>query len=129
MSDSIGNMLTIIRNGYLARQKVVNIPYSKMKLELGKVLVRQNYLAECTLIDEKGKKNIRAVLRYVEKLPAVSKIMRISKPGRRIYSKYSEIKPVVGGKGLTIVSTPKGLLSDKEVKKLKLGGEVVCQVW
>lgn len=129
MSDVIGNMLTAIRNGYLARLKTVTVPHSKMKLELGKLLMKEGYLTECTETTEMGLKKIRLVLRYVEKLPAVSHISRVSKPGLRRYVGYQDLKSIMGGKGVSIVSTPQGLVTNRDARKLKAGGEIICKVW
>lgn len=130
MTDPIADMITGIRNGYLARKKVVTVPYSLIKAELAKILVKENFL---TMMETEGKtpseKKINLGLRYENKEPAVTGIKRISKPGRRVYARADKIPIVRLGFGATLVSTPLGLMTDKEAKKKNLGGEIICQVW
>ena len=125
VSDPIGDFLIRIKNGYLARKKKVTAPFSKIKEKLAKILVDSGYLAE--LKRDKNKLIVR--LRYPEGKPALEEVRRISKPGCRIYKKRKEIKPVRSGFGMAIISTPKGLMTDKEARKKNLGGEVICEIW
>jgi len=131
INDPIGDMLIRIKNGYLAKKDVVEVPYSRMKEEIAKILAKEGYLrnVKCQMSNVKSGKILRIELKYEGKRPAIEEIKRISKPGVRIYAKAGEIPKVKYGFGITIVSTSKGIMTDKEVKKKNLGGEVICQVW
>lgn len=129
MTDPIADMLTRIRNGYGARQKMVQMPYSKLKEALAEVLVTENFLAEKAVEVVKKHKQLVLKLRYVEGEPALSKIQRVSKPGRREYLGYQHLKPPLSGYGLAILSTSKGLMTDKKAREAHLGGEILCQVY
>jgi small subunit ribosomal protein S8 len=123
-------MLTIIRNAQMARRNKVVVPYSAMNLLLIKILQKEGFIGQYEKNGKKINKNIEIILKYdSEGKPAISNIKRISKPSRRVYCKISELKPVKQGYGMAIVSTPKGVLSDSEARKLKVGGEVICEVW
>jgi len=123
--DPIADMLTIIRNGYLAKKQSVLVPFSKFKLAIAKLLEREKFLGKVIKKDSK----IVLELLYENQKPKVTQIQRISKLGLRIYTKSKKIKKIKAGKGLTIISTPKGLLTNKEARAKNLGGEVICQVW
>ncbi|MGB9706702.1 MAG: 30S ribosomal protein S8 [Microgenomates group bacterium] len=131
ISDPIGDMLIRIKNGYLARKQLVEVPYSKMKEEIAKILVKEGYLknVKCQISNVKWKKSLVLTLKYEGKKPALEEVKQISKPGVRIYAKAGEIPKVKYGFGITIVSTSKGIMTDKEARKRNLGGEVICQVW
>lgn len=130
VSDPIADMLTRIRNGYLVKKKTVETPYSKIIQKIAEILVREKFLAK---IEIQGKspveKKIVLHLKYQDKKPALTGIKRISKPGLRIYTKTDKIPSVRLGVGITIISTPAGLMTDREARKKKLGGEIICQVW
>jgi len=128
VNDPIGDMLIRIKNGYLARRAVVEVPYSKMKEEIAKLLVKEGYLKKFKIENLKFK-ILKLELKYEGKRPAIEGVKRISKPGVRIYAKAGEIPKVKYGFGITIVSTSKGIMTGKEAKKKNLGGEVICQVW
>ena len=130
MTDPISDMLTRIRNAVRARHPRVEIPHSNMKLAIAGILRDEGYVAAIATV-EKGKfKQIRITLRYDrEGDPLLSGIEMVSRPGRRIYTGSSEIPPVMGGLGLSILSTPKGLLSGRNARKAGVGGEIVCNVW
>jgi small subunit ribosomal protein S8 len=128
MTDPIGDLLTRIRNGYLASHSEVEVPYSKIKNQLAEIFVSQGYLEKAKSAGGKKKKLV-LVLKYLGKKPAVTKIKRISKPGRRIYLKAKEIRPVLSGLGTIILTTPAGLMTGQEARKKKLGGEVICCIW
>jgi small subunit ribosomal protein S8 len=128
VNDPIGDMLIRIKNGYLARKDVVEVPYSKMKEEIAKILVKEGYLKKFKIENLKFK-ILKLELKYEGKRPAIEGVKRISKPGVRIYAKAGEIPKVKYGFGITIVSTSKGIMTDREAKKKNLGGEVICQVW
>lgn len=130
MTDSIGDLLTRIRNGVMVRKKAVFAPYSKTKIAILKILKENGYLENFKVIENEGKKKIQLFLRYDENgEPFLEEIKRISKPGKRIYMGYKDFKPIKGGYGFRIVSTHRGIMTDKEAKKRKLGGEVICEVF
>lgn len=130
MTDPISDMLTQIRNGLAVKKTEVVLPYSKVKENLARVLANQGYLENVETLDEEGKKSLKLGLKYLpEGEPALSGVRRISKPGQRIYAKVTEIPPVKLGFGATILSTSKGIMTDKQARKEKMGGELICQVW
>jgi small subunit ribosomal protein S8 len=122
-------MLTIIRNGLLVKKEVVFIPFSKLKFEIAKILEKNGFVEKVEKKGSKKKKTIEIKLKYENGLPAISGLKKISKPGQRIYLPYKKIKKVKGGYGIAIISTSKGILTDKEARKLKVGGEVLCEIW
>lgn len=128
--DPIADMLTRIRNALAVKKETVSIPYSKLKMEIIKILVKEKFLTEAEQKGKKNKKIIDIILTYdSEKNPAINHLARISKSSRRIYLPLKKIKPVRRGFGLQIISTPKGILTDKEARKKRVGGEVLCEVW
>ena len=131
--DTIGDMLTIIRNGYLSKKKTVVVPFSRMKKELARIFQKEGYLDQVQENEKKTRnskvKILTLTLRYNDGSPVLSGVKRVSKPGRRVYKGNDEGLRVLGGMGLTILSTPQGLMTNKEAKKKALGGEVVCIVW
>ena len=131
MSDPIADMLTRIRNGNTAKHDTVDIPSSKMKIAIADILVDEGFIEKYDLIDEGAFKTIRITLKYGadknEKI--ITGIKRISKPGLRIYAGKDEIPTVLGGLGIAILSTNKGIITDKEARKLQVGGEVLAFVW
>lgn len=130
MTDTISDMLTRIRNALLARKADVVLPYSKFKHNLANVLLAEGWVKNVEVKEVTGMKNLRLELKYgQEGLPVITGIKRVSKPGQRIYGNRTQIPSVLGGMGTTIISTSKGLMTDKEARKNKIGGEIVCQVW
>ena len=130
MTDPIADFLTRIRNGYLARKKVIQVPYSKIKGGLAQILVKENFLKSVEIEGEKPQeKKLILSLKYPGKEPALRGIERLSKPGLRLYARVDKIPRIQWGRGVVILSTPKGLMTDKEARKKKLGGELICQVW
>ena len=127
--DPISDMLTIIRNAQAVRKETVNVPFSNLKYEIAKVLEKEGFLKKVGKQGKKTRKKIEIILKYDSGTPVISGLRRISKPGQRIYKKRREIKRVKGGYGKTIISTSKGLMTDREARKQKLGGEVICEVW
>ena len=127
--DPISDMLTIIRNAQAVRKETVNVPFSNLKYEIAKVLEKEGFLKKVGKQGKKTRKKIEIILKYDSGAPVISGLRRISKPGQRIYKKRREIKRVKGGYGKTIISTSKGLMTDREARKQKLGGEVICEVW
>ena len=127
--DQITDMLNRIRNAQAVGKTTVSIPFSNLKYEIAKILEKKGFAERAEKKGRKTKKFLEVTLKYEDKTPAISGLKRISKPGQRIYLSAREIKPVRGGYGIAIISTPKGLMTDKEAKKQKLGGEIICKVW
>ena len=129
MSDPVADMLTRIRNGAKAEFAKVDIPGSKLKLELARVLKEQGYSKNFKFVEDDKQGVLRVYLKYAADKPVIYGLERVSKPGRRIYTKSREIKPVLNGLGISILSTSKGLMTDKQAKKENVGGEVLCNIW
>jgi small subunit ribosomal protein S8 len=130
MSDPLGDMLTRIRNGQRARQAVVASPASKMRANLLEVLKREGYIRGFIREDLRpGVAELKIELKYVDGEPVIREIARVSKPGRRIYSGIADLPRSYNGLGITILSTPRGVLSDNEARAAKVGGEVLCRVF
>lgn len=130
MTDPIADMLTRIRNGNNAKHESVDIPASNIKKELAQILLDEGFIKGFDIIDDKKQGIIRIDLKYGnhnEKV--ISGIKRISKPGLRVYVKNDEIPRVLGGLGVAILSTSKGIMTDKDARKQMVGGEVICYVW
>lgn len=129
-TDKIADMITRIRNAYLAKNLEAVIPHTRLLESITKVLVEEKYLASYKVEEnDKGFKVIVAKLNFIDGEPALQTITRISKPGRRIYKSVSELHPIVSGLGIAILSTPKGVMTDREAKKQKVGGEVLCELY
>ncbi len=130
MTDPISDMLTRIRNAQAVHQQTVEIPFSNLKLKIAQILVKENFIKELKKVKRENQKVIRIYLKYTpDKLPAISGLKRISKSGQRIYKKAKEIKRVRSGYGIAVISTSKGIMTNKEARKKKLGGEIICEVW
>ena len=131
MSDPIADMLTSIRNANTAKHDTVDIPSSKMKNAIAEILFNEGYIAKYEIIEDGNFKTIRVTLKYGadknEKI--ITGIKRISKPGLRVYASKNEIPKVLGGLGTAILSTNQGVITDKEARKLQVGGEVLAFVW
>lgn len=128
-NDPIGEMLTKIRNGYQAGLKTAVVSYSKLKEKIAGVLVNYHYLDNYSIDKEGARKEIVLNLRYKDKEPVLTKIVQISKPGRRVYLRADKMPRVLSGLGMGIVSTTAGIITDKEARKKGLGGEIICKVW
>ena len=129
VNDPIADMLTRIRNALLARHDNVTIPSSKMKLAIAKILKEEGFITDYSIVKGEPQKMIKIVLKYVGSQPVVAGLERVSKPGLRIYAGHGEIPRVFGGLGITILSTPKGVLTGRDAWKNNLGGEILCYVW
>ena len=131
MSDPIADMLTRIRNANTAKHDTVDLPASKMKIAIAEILVNEGYIEKYDLVDEGSFKTIHITLKYgADKNEKISTgLKRISKPGLRIYAGKDELPRVLGGLGIAILSTNKGVITDKEARKLQVGGEVLAFVW
>ena len=131
MSDPIADMLTRIRNANSAKHDTVDVPSSKMKLAIAKILLDEGYIAKYDIIEDGTFKTIHITLKYGadKNDKIISGIKRISKPGLRIYANKEELPQVLGGLGIAIISTNQGVITDKEARKLNVGGEVLAFVW
>ena len=128
--DTIGNFLTIIRNGVLTSKRSVLVPHSNIKMEIAALLKHEGFIRDFQIIDEDSiKKQLKIELKYVDGESVIHEIQRESTPGKRKYTKISQIKPIKGKLGISILSTNKGIMTDKRAKELPVGGEVICSVW
>lgn len=132
MTDPISDMLTRIRNASRARRDSVDVPASRLKTEIARVLKEQGYVRDFKIVQEgqSPQATLRIFLRYgPDRAQAITGIRRISTPGRRVYTAKDRIPRVLGGLGVAVLSTPKGVMSDREARKAGCGGEVLCYVW
>ena len=128
--DPIGDMLTRIRNGQMRSLNKINMPFSNFRLKILEVLKKEGYIIDFNIDNDKKKIKFLSVdLKYYEGQPVIKEIKRISKPGRRVYSKATSIPKVLNGLGLAILSTSKGVMSDTDAIKNNLGGEIICKVF
>jgi len=129
-TDPIADMLTSVRNALRARHPKVDIPASRVKGEIARVLKEEGFLAAYKVMEENKRKVLRLYLKYgPNKQSVISGLRRISKPGRRVYRGRTEIKPVVGGLGVNIITTPRGIMSGRQARRQSVGGEILCEVW
>ena len=130
MTDPVADMLTRIRNANTVGHATVDIPASKMKKSIAEILVREGYIKGFNIIDDGKQGTIRVQMKYgADKEKVISGLKKISKPGLKVYAKSDEVPKVLGGLGVAIISTSNGIVSDKEARKLGVGGEVICYVW
>ena len=130
MTDPIADMLTRIRNASTVSHETVDIPASKLKVELARVLKEEGFITDYAVKEEGKFKVITITLKYdMNRKPVITKLERISKPGLRHYSKAKKLQKVLGGLGVAIISTPKGLLTDRKARKENVGGEILCYVY
>lgn len=130
MTDPIADMLARIRNANLVYHESVDIPASNLKKELARILKQEGYIRDYRVIDDGRQAIVRIYLKYgANKQRVISGLKRISKPGRRVYASRDEIPRVLGGLGVAVLSTSQGIMTDKEARKLGVGGEVICYVW
>jgi len=129
MTDPITDMLNRIKNAQAVLKETVEVPFSNLLYEMAKILEKTGFIKKVEKKGKKIKKTLEITLKYDNKIPAIYGLKRISKPGQRIYKSRRKIKSVKGGYGVAIISTPKGLMTDKEARKQKIGGEVLCEVW
>ncbi len=131
MTDPIADMLTRIRNANTSKHDTVDVPASKMKISIAEILFKEGYIRKYELVDDGSFKNIRITLKYGndknEKI--ITGLKRISKPGLRVYAGKDELPRVLGGLGIAIISTNQGVVTDKEARKLNVGGEVLAYIW
>lgn len=130
MTDPIGDLLTRVRNAAMARQNACVIPHSKMKARIAQILRDEGYVADVGEgKDDAGHKTLVVTMKYVDGTPAITGIRRVSTPGRRLYSGATELPRVLRGLGIAILTTSKGVMSDAEARRNKVGGEIICTVW
>ncbi len=130
VSDPIADMLTRVRNGIMARQKQVVVPGSKVKIAVARILRDEGYIKDFEVTKDVPQVQLRIVLKYDrDRKPIVTGLKRVSKPGRRVYVKRTEIPWVLSGLGVAVLSTPQGIMTDQKARRLGLGGEVLCHVW
>jgi len=130
MTDPVADFLTRVRNAIRAKQQKVDVPASKLKAEIARILKEEGYISNFKATEENGQKLLRVYLKYGNgNEAAISNINRISKPGCRVYVGRTEIPRVLGGMGINILTTPKGVMTGREARKSGVGGEVLCEVW
>jgi small subunit ribosomal protein S8 len=128
--DSIGNFLTIIRNGLAVSKSSVTVPYAKMRFAIAQILKEEGFIRDVTVLtDDAGKKSLKLFLKYVDGESVIHELTRVSKPSRRMYAGSKVIKPVISGLGLSILTTSNGVISHKKAESMNVGGEVICTVW
>src|SRR4051794_15880013 len=129
-SDPIADMLTRVRNALKARHQKVDVPASKLKMEIARILKEEGYVVNYKLVEEGVAKSIRIYLKYTpSNEPAIAAIQRVSRPGCRVYVGSEEIPRVLGGLGVNILTTPRGVMTGRSARKEGVGGELLCQVW
>ena len=129
VTDPIADFLTRIRNASNARKPRVDIPSSNMKRSLAEILKSQSFIKDYSIVKDKKQDILRVELKYVNESPAINGLKRISKPGLRVYKNSEDLPKVLNGLGVAIISTPKGLLTDKDARTQSVGGEIVCYIW
>lgn len=130
MNDPIADMLTRIRNAQIAKHDAVVLPASNTKKAIAKILLAEGYVKSVDFVDDGPQGSIKITLKYVSgKQPVIAGLKRISKPGLRVYARHEELPKVLGGLGIAIISTSKGLMTDKEARKEMIGGEVLAYIW
>jgi small subunit ribosomal protein S8 len=130
INDPIGDMLTRIRNAQISKHESVEIPASNMLKSIANILLSEGFVKNVEFIDEVPQGKIKITIKYAaDKKPIISGLKRISKPGLRIYAKSEEIPKVLGGLGIAVISTSKGVMTDKQARNNSVGGEVLCYVW
>ncbi len=128
MSDPIADMLTRIRNGQMAGHANVVIPSSKVKVAVAKVLESEGYISAYSINENSGKSELSVDLKYFDGKPVIDMIKRVSRPGLRVYKNKDELPKVIGGLGIAVISTSKGIMTDRDARQAGIGGEVVCYV-
>ena len=130
MTDPVADMLTRIRNANTAGHATVDVPQSKIKMGIADILVKEGYIKSYEVVEGESQNTIHVTMKYgPDKTRVINGIKRISKPGLKVYAKKDEVPRVLGGLGIAIISTSSGLITDKEARKLGVGGEVICYVW
>lgn len=129
-TDPIGDMLTMLRNATAARKPVVEVPHSRVKAEVVKILKREGFIADYTTESSGAVRRLRVFLKYgPDQTPLIHGVRRVSRPGRRYYVRAADVPRVRNGLGVAILTTSSGILSDRQARRLRVGGEVICEVW
>jgi len=130
-NDTIADILTRLRNAHLAKHQIAKIPFTKMSKNILNVLLKEGFIADFEEMKDNKEKYLIVSLKYkgTNKQPVITELKRISKPGLRIYANHKEIPKIMGGIGIAIISTSKGLMTDRHARHLGLGGEVICYIW
>ncbi len=128
LTDPVADMLTRIRNASKQHHELVDVPYSKVKMEIAKILLEEGYIASCEVVEDTHK-TIRITLKYFENKSVIQGLKRISKPGLRMYAEVENLPRVLNGLGTAIISTSKGIVTDKKARELNVGGEVMAYIW
>jgi small subunit ribosomal protein S8 len=129
MSDPISDFLTVIRNAYRAGKESCDTRYSKIHLRIAEILKDEGYIASVDKRDNDGKPYLHIELKYVDEVPALTGIKRVSRPGRRLYFQSRESPRTLGGLGVGILTTSRGILKDRDARREKVGGEMICAIW
>lgn len=129
LTDPIADMLTRIRNAVRAKHTTVDVPYSKVKNEIANILLNEGFIADSEIVENGVNKNIRITLKYKDSKSVIQGLKRISKPGLRIYAEKEELPRVLNGLGIAIISTSKGIVTDKVARQNGVGGEVMAYIW
>lgn len=130
MTDPIADMLVRIKNALQRRYESVEVPQSSLKLRIARILKQEGFIEGVAVIERKPRAVIKIRLKYLQdEQPVIRGLERISRPGRRVYAGYEELRPIQGGIGVAILSTPKGLMTDGQSRQQRLGGEILCRVW
>lgn len=134
--DTIGDFLTVIRNGVMVSKPYVVFPYSNLAAQIADLLKTEGFVRDVVIVEpaadaarQQPFRQIKVILKYVERESVIHEIKRVSTPGRRLYAGATELKPVIGGLGITILTTNRGVMTNKTAKKMNVGGEVICTVW
>jgi len=127
--DVIADFITIVRNGIMRSKYFVVADYSALRHGIASLLQEEGYVSEVVVENENNKKRLKVVLKYVDGESAIHEIIRVSKPSLRVYKGINDVKPVISGLGISILTTSKGLMTDKAAKKANVGGELICTVW
>lgn len=127
--DTISDFLTVIRNGIKASRPFIKVPYSKLKYQIAVILKDEGFIRDIAAEGEGAERELKVLLKYVQGEAVIHEIKRMSKPGRRVYEGYRTLDPVIGGLGIAIMTTNRGIMTDRKARQLALGGEVICTVW
>ena len=128
-TDPIADIIIRIKNAHMARHTSVELPFSKIKKSIADILVTEGYVSEASIKEGNPFNTIVLSLKYIGKIPAINDVKRLSKPGRRLYAPAKKLPKALGGYGITIISTSKGVMTDKQARKENIGGELLCQIW
>ena len=130
LTDPVADLLTRIRNAVSARQQKLDVPASKLKMEIARILKEEGYISNFKATEENGRKVLRVYLKYgTNNDAAITNLARVSRPGCRVYVGHQEIPRVLGGLGINILTTPKGVMTGRQARKTGIGGEILCEVW